>query len=255
MHELTQPAARAELRPKVSAQRYEQLQDFNAITRRLHSYRQRNLRGLMAEMRAQIPDRPIRAIEIGCAAGRTYGMLSGEFSLDYWGVDFRQDRVELAQQRYLGHSARFVHGDATDPSLYQPDSADIVFALETLEHIAEDQVVRIVERVCHSIRPRLFVVSVPVEMGPTVWIKALGSRLMGYDRAAGYNSADLFWAGLGQLNRVRTHEHGHRGFNWRWLEQTIRYNARLRETRSMPLAWLPRGLATNVMFIAEPKAR
>ena len=135
------------------------------------------------------------------------------------------------------------------------NSADIVFALETLEHVAEDRVVRIVETVCHVVRPRLFVVSVPVEIGPTVWIKALGSRIMGYDRGAGYNAADLFWAGLGQLNRVRTHEHNHRGFNWRWLEQTIRYNAHLRETRSMPFAWLPRGLATNVMFIAEFKPR
>jgi SAM-dependent methyltransferase len=255
LQDLSQPAARADVRPKVSAQLYEQLQDFNSITRRLHSYRHRNLRGLMTELRGQIPDRPIRALEIGCAAGRTYGMLAQDFPLDYLGIDFRPDRVALAQQRYADRPARFVHGDATDKAFYLPDSADIVFALETLEHIAEGRVVRIVEDVCRTVRPRLFVVSVPVEIGPTVWVKALGSRLMGYDRAAGYNASDLFWAGLGQLNRVRTHEHNHRGFNWRWLEQTIRFNARLRETRSMPFAWLPRGLATNVMFIAEPGSR
>src|SRR3954462_9617900 len=56
LQDLSQPAARADVRPKVSAQLYEQLQDFNSITRRLHSYRHRNLRGLMTELRGQIPD-------------------------------------------------------------------------------------------------------------------------------------------------------------------------------------------------------
>ena len=227
LRELTQTAN--DVRPKISAQRYEQLQDFNSITRRLHSYRQRNLRGLMTELRDQIPDRPIRAFEIGCAAGRTYGMLAPDFPLDYVGIDFRRDRVELAQERYADRPARFLHGDATDKSLYQPDcsrhrlrpgDAGACSRRSRRPHRRD----RLPRR-----RPRLFVVSVPVEIGPTVWIKALGSRIMGYDRGAGYNAADLFgpdWANSTECVRTSTTIGASTGAGWSKRSATTRTCAR-----------------------------
>jgi hypothetical protein len=83
-------------------------------------------------------------------------------------------------------------------------------------------------------------------------VKYLGSKLMGYRRSRIYTWRHAFWAGLYDLNRVPTHSVHHVGFNWYWLEQTIRHNAKLRESRSMPFRWLPKWLAPSVMFIAEP---
>jgi SAM-dependent methyltransferase len=235
---------------------YERNQDFNTITRYLHSCRFRNLMGILADLERQIADRPIEVMEIGCGVGKAYQLMNERFAISYRGIDIKEDRIATARERYSGcNNCRFMLADAGDPQLMEPDSADIVIALEALEHIPEATVVRIVENVSHIVQPRVFVVSVPIEIGPAIWVKHLGSKLMGYGaRGRGYPGRHVFWAGLYNLNRLPPHGTTHLGFNWYWLEQTIRHNARLRESRSMPFRWLPKWLAPSVMFIAEPTA-
>ncbi len=144
-----------------------------------------------------------------------------------------------------------VHGAAEE----QPDllhGADIIVALETLEHIPEPTVVRLIELVAAA-HPQLFVSSVPVEIGPAVWLKNVGSLLTGYSRHRDYRWSETFWAGLYQLDRLPPHHLDHRGFDWRWLEQTIRHNMRIVETRRFPFQWLPAALSFSVFFVAEPR--
>jgi SAM-dependent methyltransferase len=232
---------------------YEQNQDFNAITRFLHSFRHSLASDLVGEVAAQIPDRPVSVLELGCGTGKTFATINAGHAITYVGIDKDKNAIAAASARYgdLAH-AKFISGSAADVSHYT--KADIVFALETFEHIRERDVVRIVEHVCAEVRPKLFVVSVPVEIGPSVWIKNLGSRLMGYSRPE-YTLKSSFWAGLYNLNRVPVHKNGHAGFNWYWLEQTIRHNAPIRETRSLPYRWLPKMMTPTVMFVAEPHQR
>ena len=231
---------------------YEATQDFNPVTRFLHSFRHRLASDFVGEVAKASPGRPVRVLEIGCAAGRTFAIINAEHEIQYLGIDASPEFIAAAKSRFSASgNAAFVCASAADTSLYAPDSADIVFALETLEHIPERDVVRIVETVCQVVRPRLFIVSVPIEIGPSIWIKNIGVRLMGYRRTA-YTPSQTFWAGLYKLNRLPPHGTGHVGFNWFWLEQTIRHNARIRESRSLPYRWLPKILAPTVMFVAEP---
>ena len=68
--------------------RYEELQDFNRLTRYLHSGRYTALLELVGELRARIGDRPIRALEIGCGPGTAVALLlDTSFSVDYIGID------------------------------------------------------------------------------------------------------------------------------------------------------------------------
>lgn len=239
----------------VATTRYEKNQNFNGITKFIHSGRYTSLLRLAGELSATIKDRPMRALEIGCGPGTAVGALLDAHECDYLGIDLDASFVDAARG-YHGHrpNCRFVQADAADPSHYQPDSADIVFALETLEHIPEDAVVRIVENVCRIVRPKLFVVTVPVEVGPAVWVKNLGSAMMGYKRGSG-NFRETLWAGLYQMDRIPTHTVWHIGFDWRWLAQTIRHNAPIREVSSLPFSWLPRWLAPNMLMVAEPQKR
>lgn len=237
------------------AEKYEAAQNFNAITRYLHSFRFRNLLDVVGELATEVPDRPIDALELGCGVGKAYGLLSEHFDIRYRGVDLDEEMIAAARARYGQHDrCAFVCGDAADPQIFQPNSADIVFALEAFEHIPEHLVVRIVENVAHIVRPRFFVVSVPIEVGPAIWVKFLGSKLMGYTaRGPGYTWRYAWWAGLYNLNKLPAHGVRHLGFNWYWLEQTIRHNAPIRKSRSMPFRFLPKWLAPSVMFIAEPR--
>jgi SAM-dependent methyltransferase len=229
---------------------YEKHQDFNKITRFLHRFRNRHVVGLSRSLYAEV-NRPIRVMDLGCSTGRTYDALNAACPISYVGIDLNARSVAVAHARHANASnAVFSVMDATNLANFKRDSFDIVIALETLEHIPERDVVRIVENVCGIVRPRLFVVSVPVEIGAALWIKTIGSKLMGYRRGSHYTLSEALWAGLYNLNRVPTHTTKHVGFNWYWLEQTIRHNAVMIETRSLPFRWLPKFVTPTVMIIA-----
>ncbi len=232
---------------------YEAIQNYNWLTRFLHRGRYRKLLQVLKELQRDIDDRSIKILDIGCGPGNVIEHIIGRFDVDYVGIDYDPIFIEAARAKY-GHldNCRFVVGDATDDELYRSTDADIVIALETLEHIPLNSALRVVEHVCGIVRPRLFLVTVPAEVGPAVWIKNWGSILIGYDRKSG-NFRETFWAGLYQLDRVPPHCTSHQGFDWRCLAQLIRVNAPMREVRSLPFSFIPRMFSPNISMLAEPR--
>jgi len=232
---------------------YEAIQNFNWLTRFLHYGRYRKLLEVLERLRRDIGNRRIRMLDVGCGPGSVVSHIADRFEVDYVGIDYDPVFIEAARNKY-GHLSdyRFIIGDASDAKFYQSVDADIVIALETLEHIPFNRVVRVVEHVCEIIRPRFFLITVPVEIGPAVWIKNWGSALMGYDRQSG-NFRETFWAGLYQLDRVPAHSTSHLGFDWRCLAHLIRVNAPLSEVHSLPFAFVPRALSPNISMLAEPR--
>ena len=111
---------------------------------------------------------------------------------------------------------------------------------------------RIIEEIA-KIEPKLFICSVPVEIGPAIWFKNIGSLVTGYMRHTEYTWAETFWAGFGKLDKLPPHGTGHKGFDWRWLAQTIRHNMEIEEIRKFPFSLFPAGLSTSVFFIAKPR--
>lgn len=231
---------------------YEAIQNYNWLTRFLHGGRYRKLIEVLEGLAREIDNRRIRILDIGCGPGSAVGHILAKFDVDYVGVDYDPIFIDAAKARY-GHldNCRFIVGDATDEALYHSIDADIVIALETLEHIPLNLTMRIVEHVCGIVRPRIFLVTVPVEVGPAVWIKNWGSALMGYDRQSG-GFRETFWAGLYQLDRVPPHRVSHQGFDWRCLAQMIRVNAPMREVGGLPFSFVPTMFSPNVVLIAEP---
>jgi 2-polyprenyl-3-methyl-5-hydroxy-6-metoxy-1,4-benzoquinol methylase len=176
---------------------YEQAQDFNALTRWLHSFRYRKILQVFAQLKQRTPNRALRVTEIGCAHAKLFDLLRSRVSIEYTGIELEEEFVEVARERYGSYSNfRIVRGSAADPRNFVSEPPpDIVIALECLEHIPEREVVRVVE-VISRLRPAFFVCSVPVEVGPAVWLKNVGSLLSGYMRHKEYTWPETFWAGL-----------------------------------------------------------
>lgn len=233
---------------------YEKAQEFNSLISWIHSIRYENIVSFFHQLTSEIPDRPIRVMEIGCAHAKLYQVLREQFNIDYVGIDVEPSFTALAHERHGHHpNFRVITGSAADPTVTNPvDRPDVIVALETLEHIPESIVVRIVENVARQ-RPTYFVCSVPVEVGPIVWAKNIGSMLMGYVRHKDYHWRETFWAGLYQLDKLPPHGTRHKGFDWRWLAQTIRHNMQIVETRTFPFGLLPAGLSTSVFFVCRPR--
>jgi SAM-dependent methyltransferase len=234
-----------QLRPGVA--NYERNQNYNFITRWLHSARYKHAIDVLARL-----DCP-HIVEIGCGHAKLFGTLRGRFEFRYSGFDLEPHYIRSATTRYSADANFAAYcGDALE-MLGTIEKADVICAFETLEHIKEGRVVRIVERIA-EIRPRLFLCSVPVEIGPAVWLKNVGSAVCRYPRHRQYTWRETFWSGLYRLDKVRTHERDHIGFDWRWLAQTLRHNFRIREMRSSPLSWLPKAFSTSVFFVCEPRS-
>ncbi len=123
--------------------------------------------------------------------------------------------------------------------------------METLEHIPEHIVVRIVEQIARA-RPKLFLCSVPNEVGPMIWIKNLGSALMGYNRHHSYSWRDTFCASIARFDKLPVHSTSHKGFDWRWLAHTILHNVRIRRYLTTPIRGIPRFLSPSIIFVCEP---
>jgi len=231
---------------------YERNQRYNALVAWLHSLRYRRIVRLFAGLAAAAGERPLRVVEIGCGHGKLFAVLNQRFAIDYTGIELEADYVAAAHRRY-GDAPNFtlLHASATRvPECFA--GADVIVALETFEHIPEHEVVRVIEAIAAA-RPRLLVCSVPVEIGPAIWLKNLGSLLTGYVRHREYSWTETFWAGLYQLDRLPPHGTGHKGFDWRWLAQTIRHNLQILRLYRLPVPVLPAAFAFSLFFVAAPR--
>ena len=218
----------------------------------MHSFRYQQIIKIFSQLEAEL-NRPLKVFEIGAASGKLYSVINEHFDIQYSGVEMQEDRVEVAKSRFGQNSNFSIYCGRAEEHTDLLKDCDIVVALETMEHIPENNVVRIIEQVAAA-RPKLFVCSVPVEVGPAIWIKNVGSCLMGYHvRYQDYTWSETFWSGLYRLDKVRTHGYSHRGFDWRWLSQTIRYNMNLFQLRSLPFNFIPLSFSPSVMFIAKPE--
>lgn len=234
------------------AEEYERNQELNRLVSWLHSLRYRDILPVVGRLAEDVGDRPIRLLDIGCAHARLFDVLRSRFPIEYTGIDPIPSMAEAARRRYGRHPRFEIVCDAVENRHDLLENRDAIVALETLEHIPEGAVVRLVEAIARA-RPRVFVLSVPVEVGPALWLKNLGSLLAGYYRHREYTWGETVWAGLGRLDKVPAHGLGHKGFDWRWLAATVRHNLALRELRRLPVNGLPIWLATSIFLVCEPR--
>jgi SAM-dependent methyltransferase len=231
-----------------SLSEYEKNQGFNRITSFFHNVRYRHLIKFFERFPA---NKAIKVVDIGCAHAKTFCLLKDRFSIAYIGIEPSELGV-YAYQRYSSHkNFRIINGLVEDHFL-ELKEADVILALETLEHIPENIVVRIIEQISLT-KSKNFICSVPNEIGPIVWVKNIASLLMGYIRHTEYTWRETFFAGIYKLDRIEAHTNGHKGFDWRWLAQTLRHNMVICKTYSSPVSWLPKILSPSLFFICRPK--
>jgi Methyltransferase domain len=246
------PIAKEDIDKLSSKTEYEKVQAANPLVSWLHSFRYRNLLSLFKEFESTNKGEAIKVVEIGCAYAKVFSLLNQHFNIDYVGIEIDPFFVETARSRFSNYpNFRVVHDSATNAFEYL-DRADIVIALETFEHIPENEVVRIVEAIAAA-QPKLLVCSVPVEIGPAIWLKNVGSFMTGYLRHKEYRWRETFWAGLYQIDKIQRHNLGHAGFDWRWLAHTIRHNMKIKEIRRFPFNALPAAVAFTVFMVAVPR--
>jgi SAM-dependent methyltransferase len=228
---------------------YEKNQNFNPLVRWLHSIRYKYLIELFEKINKENQTKQIKVVDIGCAHAKTFGLLNKRYNISYVGIELDQGFAEIAKSRYGAQPNFRIINDNIENHYNELENVDFIMSLETLEHIPEHIVIRLIEQIA-IVNPKYFVCSVPNEVGPIVWLKNVGSLLMGYMRHTEYKWNETLFAGLYQLDKIETHSTGHKGFDWRWLAQTIRHNRKITKTLSTPFRWLPKTFSVSIIFIS-----
>ncbi len=229
---------------------YEEQQRFNAITRVLHATRYRNLEQIVADLSPAYADR-LRVVDIGAGPCKSFAVLNAlREDIDYTAIEKYAPFCALANERYGALGNFHIHCAGIEERLALLDGADLIVALESFEHIPERLVVRVIEAIGRCDFQRLYV-TVPNELGPAIAIKNLGSWLMGYNRHHSYPWRETFYAALCELDKVGIHGTAHKGFDWRWLAQTLRQNVKIIQKYTSPVQWIPKMFSPSIGFLCE----
>lgn len=204
---------------------------FNRLTKWLHERR-------FLQVKRLLPLGYFELTDLGCSTGVLYDHLHPQFNFNYVGIDLNPSHPDLT-------NGQMIQADLTT---YQfTHHLDIVIALETFEHIRPDAIVPLLARIRNA-GTNLLICSVPVETGPMILVKNLGSWLMGYTRHAEYSPADTLWSTIYFSHRARPWQGGHRGFNWRQLRAILKSHFRAVQQINLPFTLF----TTNVMFVCKP---
>lgn len=232
---------------------YEKLQNKNLITKYLHSYRYKWILSIFENLSKEKNNKPITVVDIGCGTCKLFHILNkSSLKINYIGIDINEKYLQTASKRYSGiKNFEIIKGSAEKiiPNIDQ--KIDIFTALESFEHIPE-YIVPYLLRCISEKKPKILACSVPIEIGPAIWIKNIGSKLMGYERYKEYKWSETFWAGLYQLDRVAPHKTGHKGFDWRWLKHNLRQTMKIKSINKSPFSFIPASFSPSICFEAIP---
>jgi SAM-dependent methyltransferase len=234
-------------------------QNYNPITRYLHSIRYRHLNDFLQRVSPtdSLQQHKMNIVEIGCGYGKSIEALkqNPKFTIEnYLGVDLEEGSIELCRKKYAVNNYQFVNANICDYAhndMVLPFSPTAVVALECFEHILESEIPGLIDWLS-SLKCPLFI-SVPNEIGPAIFLKNMGSALMGYVRHKEYTWAETFYAAFYHLERVQPHRTGHIGFDWRWLAANLNQKYHIFKIGTSPWNFIPRSFSPSIYFYCNPR--
>jgi SAM-dependent methyltransferase len=230
------------------------------LTRFAHSGRYRRALDLVGDVKGAI------AIDFGCGDAmilrRAYdrGIVRGGY-----GIDSDPAMRDSAAATFAGIDGfRFLDPDELS-QVVAPGSCDLAICTEALEHIP--QPTQILDAICEYCRPNGHaLITVPIEVGPSLLGKQVGRYLAGLRRPYGYEtytlrelfSAAVLWNAQGfpsshtQSDATLT---GHKGFDFRSLEHELRERMHVERKLFSPIPVLGAMVNSTVMWRCRTRPR
>ena len=227
---------------------YDRSQTFNFVTKFLHRTRFRNLEKLIIRASDEKSGK-LKVVDIGCGHASAYEAIRElGVDFDYTGIELRKDFCGMAIEKYEQYENFKIIEDSIENHFGKFITADVIIGLESFEHIPPGLVVRTIEAVSKASFMYLYL-TVPNEVGPAIFVKNIGSALMGYERYKEYKWRETFFASIYDLDKVERHSLGHKGFDWRWLAQTLRLNTTIVKKTCSPANFIPKFISPSIGFI------
>lgn len=213
-----------------------------------------------------------RLLDYGCGDGTFVAMIHAGFA-ETVGLDVDPKQIDECTAR-LGHlpGVRFglASAPAPAPSPQPPAPFDVVTCMEVLEHCLEPERQRVIGQLADLVKPSgLVVISVPIEIGPSVAGKQLvravaGLRRLGdYAHRERYSPLEMARSVLGlRIPRVVLEGrgpsgpyryYGHKGFDYRDVAGELAGRFRIVRRLYSPLGALGPLLNSQTWFACTPR--
>lgn len=212
-------------------------------------------------------------LDYGCGDG-TFIALAHDLFREAIGADIDAEQVRDCTRRLDGvRHVQFASIDDLRAPAHQ-EHYDAVVCMEVLEHCPSDIQPQVLADLDRLVRPHgVVVISVPIEIGPTLAVKQLvraaaaATGLNEYAMRERYRLSEFMRMFLaGETSRIerpinvtinangdRTRFHGHKGFNWRALERLIERVFAIERRRFSPVPLTGPWLNSQVWFICRKR--
>jgi SAM-dependent methyltransferase len=152
---------------------------------------------------------------------------------------------------------------------------DLIVCMEVMEHCLPDILERVLNDLRRLVKPHgTVIVSVPVEIGPTLLGKQLLRRAAALRNLGDYKYFEkyslrefikMLFAGKNSAieraiyfddSRLRTGpSHGHKGFNWRALKLVLEKKFSVERMEFSPVGWSRGYFSSQAWFICKPATK
>lgn len=231
------------------------LQQGNQLTRLAHRSR------FSAVLNALGSTRYTQALDYGCGDGwllkiaYEQGIISSGI-----GVDVADYMLDACQENFAGiPSLKFCSPDEISERI-SPQSCDLIFCTETLEHIGNpEKVLDLILR--YSKSEAKMVISVPIEIGPSLLFKQMGRYLANLKGNYGYEpyhmkellSASIIWDtnSFESSHSLKQEYTGHKGFDYRKIETLLQQKVTIEQRFFSPFPWFGDLLNSTVIWVCR----
>jgi SAM-dependent methyltransferase len=212
-----------------------------------------------------------RLLDYGCGDGTFIGLTHGTFA-DATGADVDDRQLDDCRRRFASlFAVRFVSTRSLDGEAHR-GAYDVITCMEVLEHCVDDERRAVLERLVQLCRPGgRIIISVPIEIGPALagkqLFRALAARrgLGDYHYRETYSAAEFTRAVLARPPLARAEYAvdgpdgprrycGHKGFDWRVLQQEVTDRMRIEHRHFTPMPMLGAMMNSQVWFVCAPIA-
>tara|TARA_Y100000389_G_scaffold205131_1_gene263736 strand:+ start:6106 stop:6813 length:708 start_codon:yes stop_codon:yes gene_type:complete len=219
--------------------------NFNFITRYLHNRKYLITKKILCKHpRTQ----KINIIDIGCGSASMYEHLKDcNLNFNYIGIEPDKDLFDTATKNYGENDNFSILKDIIENNEDILENSHVIIAMDSLEHIPYNNRNELIKKIS-QLQNKVFLVNVPNEVGPILAIKNIGSFLMGYPRYKEYSFIESVYATFYRIDKMKPHIDAHKGFDWRTLEYSLRYNFKNKVKVFTIYKLVPKFLSPSIYF-------
>jgi SAM-dependent methyltransferase len=214
--------------------------------------------------RLVMPFRGRSLLDYGCGDGTFLACVSDLFP-DAVGADLDAAEIARCGQRFANTpslSFKLIR------DLEEGRTFDIVTCMEVLEHCTDESRERVLDDISRLVaHDGVVIISVPVEIGPTLLIKESLRTVAGWRGLSDYRFKERY--NLREILKMTfagphtaierpifpgsSPSYGHKGFNWRSLQERLKRGFALQTRQFSPLSWSRGWLSSQVWFVCRPR--